>query len=214
MGFMSKTAALLTKIADMIIVSLYFILCCVPLLTLVPSCCALYQTASKVLRRDVGNLTQEFFKTLKMNLRQGIPLSLIYLLLFAMLFGMKQFYDWKGVQTNLGSVYFVFVLVFSLVLACVSYYLIPVITRFSVTLVNGLRLALYFGSKNLFTMIPLVITFAGAVALVYVIPYTLIIVPGFYAWLWALPVEKSFRDYIRNELPNPEAHDGMWYMED
>ena len=82
MGFMSKTAALLTKIADMIIVSLYFILCCVPLVTLVPSCCALYQTASKVLRRDVGNLTQEFFKTLKMNLRQGIPLSLIYLLLF------------------------------------------------------------------------------------------------------------------------------------
>ena len=127
---------------------------------------------------------------------------------------MKQFYDWKGVETNLGSVYFVFVLVFSIVLACVSYYLIPVITRFSVTLMNGLRLALYFGSKNLFTMIPLVLTFAGAAALVYVLPYAVIIVPGFYAWLWALPVEKSFRNYIRNEMPDPEAHEGMWYMED
>ena len=213
MKLSGKITGILTKIFDMAALSLFFLLCCIPVVTVIPAACALYQTGSKVLRHDVGKVTGEFFKTFKDSLRQGIPLSLIYILLAGILFGMKLFYDWKGVNTNLGSIYFVFVLVFSVVLACVSYYLIPVITRFSVTLGGGLRLALWFGAKNLFTMIPLVITFAGAVALCYVVPFALIIVPGFYAWLWALPVEKSFKKYITEELKDPEAHEGMWYMD-
>ena len=210
----SKIANILTKIADMFILSFYWLIGSLLIVTFIPSCCALYQCASKVLRHDAGKLTQEFFKTWKNSMRQGIVLSIFCMIFGVILYAMKIFYESQGVETNLGKVYFVCVLVFAFLFLCVLYYLIPVITRFSVTLSGAFRLSLYFGSKNLFTMIPLIITFLGAVALVYVIPYAILFIPGFYAWFWALPVEKSFRKYIMNDLPNPEEHEGMWYMEE
>ena len=59
----------------------------------------------------------------------------------------------------------------------------------------------------------LLITFAGAVALVYLVPVSLVIVPGGYVYLMTKSVEKALRKYIRT-LPDAADHEGMWYMEE
>lgn len=213
-SFFGKFYQITSNIADMIIISFLWIVLCIPVVTFIPATVALYYTAAKVIRKDVGKVLSEFFGAFRKNFGQGIVLSILYLLTGVLLGGIYVFCQWRGIGTALGSVYYVFLLVFVIVWTCVTYYLIPVISRFQVSLFGAFRLALYFGARNLGTMIPMIITLIGGVILIYVIPETVLIVPGFYAYLMAKPIEKSFRKYIREELPNPESHEGMWYMEE
>lgn len=214
-SFSSKFFDLCDKVAKMVVVSFWWVVTCLPVLTVVPSTIALYYTAAKVIRRDVGRVTPEFFGAFKTNLRQGIALDLIWLVIAFLLFGIREFYTWQGISgDSLGGVYYVFSLVITVVWVCVSFYMLPVLSRFRVTLFDAFRLSLHFGAKNLITMIPLVITLAGMCAVVYMLPVLVFLVPGFYAYLMTKPVEKVFRKYILNELPDPEAHAGLWYMDE
>ena len=213
-SFDSKFFEVSGRIVDMMILSLFWVLLCLPLITIVPASIAMYYAAAKVIRRETGKLIPEFFRGLKENFRQGFALNVIYILLAGFLYVISQFAQFNGLGTAIGNLYYVFLLVCILVLACVTYYLLPILSRFQINLMGALRLSLYFGSKNLGTMIPLVITFAGFCAAVYVFPMLLMIAPGFYAYLMTKPIEATFRRYIREEMPNPEAHYGMWYMDE
>lgn len=207
-----KVAALFTRIADMAILSLLWIVMCIPVLTIIPASIALYYTAAKVLKRDCGGVFPEFFHSFRDNLRQGIALDVIYLALAAILLGIRDFWNGLGLGTDWGNVYFVFYLVCIVLLAAVSFYLLPVLSRFQVSLFSGFRLALYFAFRNLGTLIPMLITLAGACAVIYIFPVSALVVPGFYAYLMTGSVEPVLRDYIIQEL-NPEEHAQMWYMD-
>ncbi len=213
-SFDSKFFRVSEQIVDMLFLSLCYVLCCLPVFTVIPATIALYYAAAKVIRRDAGKIFPEFFHALKDNFRQGFVLNLIYLFLGVVLYSIHQFAKAKGIGTPLGGFYYAFFLILVVVLACITYYMLPILSRFQVSLFGALRLSLYFGIQHLGTMIPLIITFAGAVAAVYVIPPLMMIVPGFYAFLMTKPIEATFRSYIRNEMPNPEAHYGMWYMDE
>jgi uncharacterized membrane protein YesL len=209
----SKFFIVTNKIVDMIVLSLVWLLMCIPILTIIPSTIALYYATAKSVRQDAGHAVPEFFHAFKENLRQGIALDIIYLAIGAALYGVRVFYNAEGLSTNLGKFYYVFFAVMVICVIAVTFYLIPVLSRFSVTLFNGLRLSIYFISKSLGTTIPLLITFAGFCAAIYVFPYALVILPGFYAYLMTKPVEKSLKNYILNELPDPDEHAGKWYMD-
>jgi len=202
------------KAMDMILLSFWWVLTCIPVITIIPASIALYYTAAKVLRKNVGYVTQEYFRSFRQNLKQGIGLNMLYLLIVLFLAGIHGFVEWQSLESNFGKVYYVFYLVFILVWVCVTFYLLPVLSRFQVSIFGAFRLSLYFGARNLLTMIPMVITLAGAVALCYVCPPALLFVPGFYAWLMTKSVEKALKNYILYDLPDPETHAGMWYMEE
>ena len=213
-SFDSKFFRVSEQIVDMMFLSILWLVCCIPVLTVVPATIALYYGAAKVIRRETGKIFPEFFRGFRENLRQGIPLNFLYMFLGVILYSISRFANVTGIGTPLGGFYYAFLLLFVVLLSCITYYWLPVLSRFQVSLFGGLRLSLYFGIKNLGTMIPLIITFAGAVAAVYVFPFLIIIVPGFYAYLMTKPIEATFRTYIREEMPNPEAHYGMWYMDE
>lgn len=213
-SFDSKFFRVSEQIVDMLFVSILWVICCIPVLTVIPATIALYYAAAKVIRRETGHILPEFFRALWENMRQGIGLSFLYAFLAVVLYSISRFAKTYGIATPLGGFYYAFFLLLLLFLACITYYLLPILSRFSLSLMSGLRLSIYFGMKNLGTMIPLIITFAGAVAAVYVFPFLIVIVPGFYAFLMTKPIEKTFRSYIRDEMPNPEAHYGMWYMDE
>lgn len=207
-----KIAALFTRIADMAILSLLWIVMCIPVLTIIPSSIALYYTAAKVLKRDCGGVFPEFFRSFRDNLRQGIALDLIYLALAAILLGIRDFWTGLGLGTDWGNAYYIFYLVCIALLAAISFYLLPVLSRFQVSLFSGFRLAVYFAFRNLGTLIPMLITLAGACAAIYILPVSALILPGFYAYLMTNSVEPALRDYIIREL-NPDEHAQMWYMD-
>ncbi|MBR6406603.1 MAG: DUF624 domain-containing protein [Lachnospiraceae bacterium] len=202
------------RLADMVLLSFLWLLGSILIITIPLSTVAAYYTAAKCIRHQAGYVFREYWQAYKSNLKQGLLLGVIYGIIAAVLLGIRYYVSLVGIaKDNLGGVYYVFVIVAVLVLAAFSFYLFPVIARFRVTLFSALRLSIYLGSHNLPTMIPMLITFAGAVALVYLVPVSLVIVPGGYVYLMTKSVEKALRKYIRT-LPDAADHEGMWYMEE
>ena len=72
----------LTKISDICIISLLWLFCCLPVVTIGAST---YYTVIKVVRRQSGNLTQSFFHSFRENLKDSLAVNLSYLALTGLL---------------------------------------------------------------------------------------------------------------------------------
>ena len=65
----------LTQLADLIFLSVLWILCCLTIVLAVPASAAMYHAAYKVIRREHGSLLREFWDNLKKNCKQGIGMT-------------------------------------------------------------------------------------------------------------------------------------------
>lgn len=209
-GFMSA----LGKLADMFLISVLWLLCCLPVITIIPSTIAMYYVTVKVVRRDAGYVFQDFFRGFSQNWKQGVLLELIYFVIGVLLYLAYHFSQAAGLTSIIGKCYYAFCLMMILFIACVTAYLLPVISRFRLSLFSAFRLALSFSFGNLVTLIPLLLTLAAGVAAVYIFPPAILILPPAYCFLLSYSVEKVLIRYIRNNLEHPEEHIGMWYMEE
>ena len=209
-GFMSA----LGKIADMFLLSVLWLLFCLPVITIIPATIALYYATAKVVRRDAGYVFKDFLKGFSQNLKQGIVLDLIYLLVGVLLYFANHFAKLTGLTTTLGKCYYLFFLISTAVLACVSAYLLPVISRFTLSLLSAFRLAVFFSVTNLLTLVPVLITLAAGIALAWIIPPAVLVLPSAWCFLLSYSVEKVLVRYMKEQLENPEQYAGMWYMDE
>ena len=70
----------LARLVDLVGLSLLWAVCSIPLVTLVPATAALYHALYRVFRKkDEDRSFRLFFRSLRENLRQGVPASLICL---------------------------------------------------------------------------------------------------------------------------------------
>lgn len=207
-GFMDK----LNKLGNMILISMLWFVCSLPLITLIPATIALYYTVVKVVRRECGYPFQDYFHALKDNLRQGLILSVGYVAAGILLY---TFYDVAravGWGTLYGRLYLSVIILFTVVIVLFSFYLLPVLSRFQMKLTAAIRLSLYFTSGNLLTVIPLILTGVGALVLLYMIPPLMLVIPAAYACLMSISVEKALIRYTKEHLPEV-AQEHMWYMD-
>ena len=69
-GFYTYTG----KIFDLIVVSIYGLLGCLPVITIGASFCALYAAVAKSVRQDRGSISGQFWHAYRRNLLPSIPL--------------------------------------------------------------------------------------------------------------------------------------------
>ena len=78
---------ILTRIFDLIILNLLFIICSLPVITIGTSLSALYSVTLKMVRNEEGYIVRGFFKAYKENLKQSmiiwIPTALCGVFLYA-----------------------------------------------------------------------------------------------------------------------------------
>lgn len=75
----------LSKVADIVILSFWWFLCCIPIITIGPATSALYYVALKLARKEDVQITTCFFKGVKDNLKQGIAYSFIFIIVAVVL---------------------------------------------------------------------------------------------------------------------------------
>jgi uncharacterized membrane protein YesL len=209
----NKVIVAMTKATDLIIISLYWLLLCLPIITIIPATTALYYSSVKAVRRDRGNLTSEFFKAFKLNLKRGMLISVIYIIAVVILYTCVDFARGVGIETGLGKLYIVLTIAVSAVIVILSFYLIPALSRFDVSITGLFRLSLYFAARNLLSLIPMIFTFIAAVVAVYCIAPLLCIIPGAYCYLLSYSVETTFKKYIKDNIKMDDRQLEMWYME-
>lgn len=76
----------MSKVADIIILNLLFIVCCIPIVTIGPALTALYCVTMKLVRDEEGGIVKEFFRSFRLNFRQGLVIHLLFLAAAAILF--------------------------------------------------------------------------------------------------------------------------------
>lgn len=66
------------KLADYVILSCFWILCCIPVVTIGPACIALYDATAHCVQGPEGGTYRRFFRTFKRELGRGILMTLMW----------------------------------------------------------------------------------------------------------------------------------------
>lgn len=153
------------KVMDLIILNLFFIACCIPIVTIGPSLTALYYVTLKMVRNEEGYIMKGFFKSFRQNLKQGILINLL-MLGFGFFLGMD--FRILNAMTSPHRIVF-FLLLFVLVVYVLEFlYLYPVLAKFDNTIKNTLLNSLMMSISHLpYTALILFITVAPFLVLYF-----------------------------------------------
>ena len=169
----------MSKVFDLILVSVLWVFCCFPVITIGPATAALYYVVAKVVRRERGYVYKEFFRAFKENFITGTVYTIV-LVVMAFLF------------------YMYWMMLF--VIGCITVYVFPLLSRFHVKPLQLVKMSLFMALKHLpRTLIMLVFVLITGFTMFIMPPLTMIL-PGVCALLCSFQLEKVMKLY----LPKPE----------
>ena len=169
--------------ADLCIVSAYWLICCIPVVTIAASSAALYSTVVRVIRDEEDTLTRTFFSVFRDNLRQGLSLSLIFvggcgLLILYNLLG-------ESISSEAGFfvAYWAIVGILTVILAGTFVYVFPLLARFRqknwIILKTGFYLSVGYPIKTLGLVCLLTLT----AFVIWRVPLMMLFLPGLFTLL-------------------------------
>lgn len=122
----------LSRVCDLIILNLLFILTCIPIITIGASLSALYTIALKMVRNEESYIAKGYFKAFASNFKQSTVLWLISIVLF--LFFRYDYIIASSQNTGMFRIMQVMLLMVILVFAAAFLYVFPVASHFVCTL--------------------------------------------------------------------------------
>lgn len=147
----------LTKLADLFILNVLFILCCIPVITIGASLTALYTVTLKAARNEESYIAVSFFRAFKENFKISTLSWLIILSIGFVLFLDFRFSSY--LPESISKIIRIAVISLSFIYFLLVTYLFPYIARFENTLKNSFKNAFLLSISHLpYTFLFLVIT--------------------------------------------------------
>lgn len=205
-GIYSRT---MNMIWNFLVLSVLWILCSLPVFTIGASSAAAYYAAAKVLRHKNGRVMPEFFSSFRSNFRQCLGLNAILGVVGILVF-LECVYLYSDASVPLGMLY-LFYLMFLVVDSC-CIYIWPVLSRFSMSSFQFLRMSVILVFRHLLTTIILLLLQAAVLLGIYLMPWGLLIFPGIGWYVSTFAMEKILLHYSPAVDENaPEAQ--KWYYQ-
>lgn len=191
------------KLGDIALLNFYFVICCLPIVTIGASITALYSTTLKLVRGEEEGITKSFFGAFKLNFKQATFIWLV--MLFLGIFLMLDFYLVSQMENpNL-------LLLYGLYFICGVYmftlmYVFPILARFENTTKDTIINAMLMFVAHLPQTV-LMIGIALASGLLLMLPYVEAIVlfaftffgPALLALVWSYFFKGIFDKYEKGE---------------
>lgn len=117
--------------ADLLILSVFWVVCSLPLVTIGPATAALYHTVVHCIRGDERNSWGLFFRTFKSNFKVGALTSLVVVPLIAVLVILHEMLYQMALVDNTGYMLYFAYRVFLLLPVGALCYVFPVLSRFT-----------------------------------------------------------------------------------
>ena len=124
----NKFFTFMSRVADLIILNLLFIVCCIPIVTIGPAITAMYYVTLKMARNEESYIARAFFKSFKENFRQGIIIWIMALAMFILEY--MDFYIMKQVEGGFYTVIKYGLAVIAMLLVMIFLYVFPVLAKF------------------------------------------------------------------------------------
>jgi uncharacterized membrane protein YesL len=199
----------LTKFGQLVMLTVVWMICCIPVFTAGAATSAFYYAVTKSVRRDVGYPVREFFRSFRRTFRDGSIFTVLYLVWAALAYMNVRYLVHASGKTNLILLMAYGVLVFfSAALAC---YLFPALSRFDVSRTKLLKMAFYMTFSRLPQSVLLVIVSA---ALLWVSTHYLpIACMAFIPGVWCYGATYMIEPALKRFYPEPEEGNTEWYDE-
>ena len=193
------------KMADVVLLSLLWTLCSLPLVTMGTATIALYDAIAQCVHGNHESPFKYFFHVFKTELLRGILITLLWAALGVVLYlGYAFLLQWSKSST-VASVYSMVYLGTMLVPVAIFCWLIPIEARFSYGFFGLHKTAATFTIVHLPTTgIMLGITAAAALITVF-FPVLIILLPGIVVTLHSYFAQKVFQKYIGEEEQDDSA---------
>ena len=193
------------KFGDLFVLNIYFIVTCIPIITIGAAFTALYTVTNKMVNDKEGAIKDEYFKAFKANLKQGIAIWLIDLVVF---YAMYLQYAYIILNDNQTVKYLYVILGFEFIVFAFAFPLQwPMVARYENTVWNLIRNFFIFALTNLGTwfrmfyiwLFPVVLYFLNVKIFVYTWFLWALILTSLFAYICSIFLVKFY-----DKLENPE----------
>lgn len=160
----NKFFTFMSRVADLIILNLLCLVCCIPIVTIGPSVSAMFYVTLKMVRNEESYIVRGFFKSFKQNLKQGILINLIMLAAGVLL--AIDISICRGTAGSLGKVLIVVFMMILVIYLMLFMYIYPVLAKFYNTIRNTFINAFLMSIRHLpYTVLMILISAAPALVL-------------------------------------------------
>ena len=187
------------EVADVIILSLLWWLCCLGVVTIGAANTAMYYVLGKKVRKESTYVAKDFFKSFRQNFRQSVPISLITIIgtVSLVLYGtfiIQAVYN----PSEAGSLKFVvpITILFAFEFLSFNAYVWALLSRFEMPSKNLIKTALVMLHKHLLTTIVNLGVIVGVCFLIYKCPMLIIVAPGLIMLVQSYLLQAVFTGYI------------------
>lgn len=194
----------LGKAADLLILSLLWLVGCLPVVTIGASTTALYYASIKAIRGE-GSVTKNFFKSYRENIKQAVIAEFILLAMaYVFYLDIQIVFAQQGMLFEVMRILF---LAFLFIYFALISYLFPLLARFVYTLPVLFKNALLISLLNLpvtflvvlLDLAPFLLLFLRPDWCFRLLPLLLFMGPGLIAYLNSLLLLRVFRKYMPEE---------------
>ncbi len=137
----------LSKIGDMFILNLIYVLSCIPVITIGASTTALYYTTLKMAENKESYVWRDYWKAFKMNLKQATAIWLVVFIGWAV--SVLDVLLAGGFGTQLGTVVAIMMVIAAIFLGVLSLYVFPLLARFDNTVMRTMKNAVLIAIRHL-----------------------------------------------------------------
>lgn len=195
----------LDHLADLLILSLLWLLCSLPLVTAGAAATALYDAAAHCLHGSEPMPWKRFFHTLRRELPCACIVTVLWGILLVLLVSALEMIASAAFAGSAAAwVFLIFCLVVMVLPVGAACWMFPLLSRFTFHPVELMLTALRMAVGYLPRTIGLVLIVGVTVLLVRVLLIPIVILPGTAAWLFTLLVEPIFRRYQPQAPEEPE----------
>lgn len=152
----NKFFVFMGKIADLCMLNLLCIICCIPIVTAGASLTALYYVTMKMVRNEEAYIFRSFFRSFKQNFKQATVINIIMLVAAALLYIDTNIAGKMGQPAGkiLGMIFAAFTLLYVMILL----YVYPLLAKFYNSVKNTFKNAILMAIRHLpYTILMLLI---------------------------------------------------------
>lgn len=189
--------------ADIVIISVLFIITSIPIITIGASTTAMYYVMTRRIYEKEAYVIKDYFKSFKENFKQSTIISIVLNLAIAVLtfniFNINMITNSLSMNNKVGIILVVIYLFLLIECTIISLYVYPLLSRFHYKTWDAVKTSLLLAHKHLPTTITVVALYVTTVYLTLSNPFLILISIGGYACLNSYFLMKVFKKY-RPEL--------------
>lgn len=186
------------KLVDATVLHFCWLLCSLPIVTIGASTTALYYAMMKDVADEETHYVKAFFRSFKQNLKQGIIMGLIFMVVGALLAYATYFYMQQNGTTGWSIMRGISILAALLYLFTLQF-AFPLLARFDNTVGNLIKNAFFMSVKHIGWSIVMVFILAAMLFVAFGLQFIPILIPGFglVVYLDAYILNHVLKPYIK-----------------